>query len=85
MEGDLKEAMLAREAESELSGDGVPFRARTGAGVVEWGMGGPLHRTSAPSTLDLRGGMGLYGGMLQLHGAVVTGTAEGGANVDRVQ
>jgi hypothetical protein len=74
-------AMLARESGSEPSGIGVPFRARTGAGVVEWGMGGPLHHTTAPSTFDLRGGMGVYGGMLQLHGAVVTGAASGSAHV----
>jgi len=63
------EVMLARQLESEPAG-GVPFRARTGAGVMEWAMGGPLRQSSAPSSLDLRGGMGLYGGMLQLHGTL---------------
>ena len=76
-----QEALLARDAEVALQEGGVPFRARTGAGVVEWAMGGPLHRTSAPSTLDLRGGMGVHGGMLQLHGTVSAGGADGGANV----
>jgi hypothetical protein len=60
---------------------GVPFRARSGGGVIEWAMGGPLRRTNAPSTVDLRGGGGLFGGMLQLHGMVLVGSAEGGANV----
>src|SRR3982750_479045 len=73
------EIMLAREIETEPAG-GVPFRARTGAGVMEWAMGGPLRQSSAPSSLDLRGGMGLYGGMLQLHGTVLTSVADGGQN-----
>lgn len=73
------DATMARESDGEPAG-GVPFRARTGAGVVEWAMGGPLHRTSAPSTLDLRGGMGLYGGMLQLHGTLLSSTPDGGQN-----
>jgi len=76
-----EEALRALQAETDLSADGVPFRARTGAGVVEWAMGGPLHRTSAPSTLDLRGGMGLQGGMLQVHGTAVMGAADGGSNL----
>jgi hypothetical protein len=74
------EALLAAADESEPAG-GVPFRPRTGAGVVEWAMGGPLRRTTAPSTLDLRGGMGLHGGMLQLHGMVLVGSSEGGSSV----
>jgi len=73
------DATMARETDGEPAG-GVPFRPRTGAGVVEWAMGGPLHRTSAPSTLDLRGGMGLYGGMLQLHGTLLSSTPDGGQN-----
>ena len=75
------EALRALDSETEPSASAVPFRARTGAGVVEWAMGGPLHRTSAPSTLDLRGGMGLRGGMLQVHGTVVMGAADGGSNL----
>jgi hypothetical protein len=59
-------------------GTAIPFRARTGAGVLEWAMGGPLHRNNAPSTLDLRAGMGLQGGMLQVHGMAVVGGAPGG-------
>src|SRR6186997_2838154 len=74
-----QEAMLAAEEDEEPSG--VPFRGRTGAGVVEWAMGGPLSRASAPSTLDLRGGMGLVGGMLQLHGMMGVGTADGGVDL----
>src|SRR5687767_10137525 len=61
---------------------GVPFRARSGAGVVEWAMGGPLNNRNAPSTLDLRAGLGLMGGMLQLHGTTLVGSAEGGANAN---
>lgn len=76
-----QEAMLAGADDSGEPTGTVPFRPRSGAGVVEWAMGGPLRRTSAPSTLDLRGGLGLYGGMLQLHGMVLVGSAEGGANV----
>ena len=75
-----QEAMLA-SAEDEDAPSGVPFRGRTGAGVVEWAMGGPLSRSNAPSTVDLRGGMGLMGGMLQLHGMMSVGAAEGGAQL----
>jgi len=74
-----EEAMLAAEDDDEPSG--VPFRGRTGAGVVEWAMGGPLSRSNAPSTVDLRGGMGLMGGMLQLHGMMGVGAAEGGVDL----
>ena len=75
-----QEALLAG-AESEEPTGAVPFRARTGAGVLEWGMGGPLRRTSAPSTVDLRGGMGLMGGMLQLHGIMRVSDAAGGSRL----
>ena len=76
-----EEALHALASETELPAGSVPFRPRTGAGVVEWGFGGPLHRTSAPSTLDLRGGMGLQGGMLQVHGTAVVGATDGGSNL----
>ena len=75
-----QEAMLA-SADSDEPDDAVPFRARTGAGVLEWGMGGPLRRTSAPSTLDLRGGMGLMGGMLQVHGMMRVGSTDGASRL----
>jgi hypothetical protein len=75
-----REAMLAA-AESDEPTGAVPFRARTGAGVLEWGMGGSLRRSSAPSTVDLRGGMGLVGGMLQLHGIMRVGDADGGSRL----
>jgi hypothetical protein len=68
-----QEAMLAGSDEMSEPTGAVPFRARSGAGVLEWAMGGPLRRTSAPSTLDLRGGMGLFGGMLQLHTMALMG------------
>ena len=75
-----REALLAG-TESDEPSEAIPFHARTGAGVLEWGMGGPLRRTSAPSTVDLRGGMGLLGGMLQLHGNMRVGDAEGGSRL----
>jgi hypothetical protein len=74
-----REAMLAADEEDEPQG--VPFRARSGAGVMEWAMGGPLKSASAPSTLDLRGGMGLLGGMLQMHGMMSVGAASGGSGL----
>ena len=74
-----QEGMLAAGDDDEPSG--VPFRGRTGVGVVEWAMGGPLSRSYAPSTVDLRGGMGLMGGMLQLHGMMGVGAAEGGVDL----
>jgi hypothetical protein len=61
---------------------GVPFRARSGAGVMEWAMGGPLNSRNAPATLDLRAGLGLLGGMLQLHGTMLVGSVEGAANAN---
>ena len=75
------EAMQALADEEAEDPKGVPFRGRTGAGVVEWAMGGPLRRTSAPNSVDLRGGMGLMGGMLQLHGMMLTGAPEGGVQL----
>ena len=76
-----QEALLALSEEYGEPTGRVPFRARSGLGVLEWTMGGPLRRTSAPSTLDLRGGMGLYGGMLQLHTSVSTGSAGESVNL----
>ena len=75
-----QEAMLA-SAEDDDVPSGVPFRGRSGAGVIEWAMGGPLSRSNAPSTADLRAGMGLMGGMLQLHGMMSVGAADGGASL----
>jgi hypothetical protein len=71
------EAMLAASESDGGDPSGVPFRARTGAGVIEWALGGPLHRSNAPSTVDLRGGMGLMGGMLQVHGMLLAGSSDG--------
>jgi hypothetical protein len=73
------EATLASDDEDEPTG--VPFRGRSGAGVMEWAMGGPLKPSNAPSTVDLRGGMGLLGGMLQMHGMMSVGAADGGFGV----
>jgi hypothetical protein len=75
-----QEAMLA-SADDDDAPAGVPFRGRSGAGVMEWAMGGPLSRSNAPSTVDLRGGMGLMGGMLQLHGMMSVGSADGGVGL----
>ncbi|PYP75108.1 MAG: hypothetical protein DMD35_22385, partial [Gemmatimonadetes bacterium] len=75
-----EEAMLA-SADDVDEPSSVPFRGRSGAGVIEWAMSGPLRRSNAPSSLDLRGGMGLMGGMLQLHGMMSVGSAEGGLGV----
>ena len=74
-----EEAMLLGGDESDEP-TGVPFRGRTGVGVLEWAMGSPLRRTNAPSSLDLRGGMGLMGGMLQVHGMMSVGSPEGGVD-----
>jgi hypothetical protein len=71
------EALLATDDDDEPSG--VPFRGRTGAGVLEWAMGGPLSTSSASSTADLRAGMGLMGGMLQVHGMMSVGSAQSGS------
>jgi hypothetical protein len=73
------DAMHASDDEDEPTG--IPFRGRSGAGVMEWAMGGPLRRSNAPSTVDLRGGMGLLGGMLQMHGMMSVGAADGGSGV----
>ncbi|MEO6527529.1 MAG: hypothetical protein ABIP93_12945 [Gemmatimonadaceae bacterium] len=71
-----QEALLAGQDDFGEPTGTVPFRARSGAGVLEWSMGGPLRRTSAPSTMDLRGGLGLFGGMLQLHTMVLMGAPD---------
>ncbi|MDB4883559.1 MAG: hypothetical protein JWL95_2325 [Gemmatimonadetes bacterium] len=76
-----QEALLASSDEYGEPTGTVPFRPRSGAGVLEWAMGGPLRRTSAPSTVDLRGGLGLYGGMLQLHTMVLVGAAGEGVSL----
>lgn len=45
----------------------VRFEPRTGFGVAEWSMGGPLSPVAAPTSVDTRIGMGIYGGMLKTH------------------
>ena len=75
------EAMQALAEEEAEEPKSIPFRGRTGAGVVEWAMGGPLRKTGAPNSVDLRGGMGLLGGMLQLRGMMLIGAAEGGVQL----
>ena len=76
------EAMQVLAEEEAEEPKGIPFRGRTGAGVVEWAMGGPLRKSGAPNSVDLRGGMGLMGGMLQLRGMMLTGAAEGGVHLE---
>lgn len=45
----------------------VRFEPRTGFGVAEWSVGGPLTPLTAPTSVDTRLGMGVYGGMLKTH------------------
>lgn len=48
----------------------VRFEPRTGFGVVEWSTGGALSPLQAPSSVDARVGLGVYGGMLKTHLAI---------------
>jgi hypothetical protein len=45
----------------------VRFEPRTGFGVAEWSVGGPMTPLAAPTSVDTRLGMGVYGGMLKTH------------------
>lgn len=45
----------------------VGFEPRTGFGVAEWSFGGAMSPLTAPSSMDARVGMGVYGGMLKTH------------------
>jgi hypothetical protein len=45
----------------------VPFVPRTGFGVAEWSLGGPVAPFAAPTSVSGRIGLGLAGGMVKTH------------------
>jgi hypothetical protein len=45
----------------------VPFIPRTGIGVAEWSLGGPVAPLAAPTSVSGRIGLGLIGGMVKTH------------------
>jgi hypothetical protein len=45
----------------------VHFEPRTGFGVAEWSMGGPVSPFAAPTSVSGRIGVGIHGGMLKTH------------------
>ena len=45
----------------------VRFEPRTGFGVAEWSLGGPVAPFAAPTSVSGRIGVGVYGGMLKTH------------------
>jgi hypothetical protein len=55
----------------------VPFRPRSGGGVLEWGVSANLPG-SVPTTLSLRAGASVWGGLLQA-GTLLLDPADGGA------
>jgi hypothetical protein len=55
----------------------VPFRPRTGGGVLEWGVSGNVPG-AIPSTVNLRAGLGVWGGMLRLGAVAFDPAGEGG-------
>lgn len=55
----------------------VPFRPRTGGGVLEWGVSGNVPG-GIPSTVSLRTGLGVWGGMLRLGGVAFDPGGDGG-------
>ncbi|HET6233011.1 MAG TPA: hypothetical protein VFE05_23240 [Longimicrobiaceae bacterium] len=57
----------------------VPFVARTGGGVLEWGVSGGQPTTTIPATAYGRLGLGIAGGLARL-GATVRGPQEGGSS-----
>jgi hypothetical protein len=59
----------------------VPFRPRTGGGVVEWGVSANLPG-AVPSTVNLRAGLGVWGGMLRLGAVAFDPLGEGGGYTD---
>lgn len=58
-----RRASLERTAPSSP----VHFEPRTGFGVAEWSMGGPVSPLAAPTSVSGRIGVGVYGGMLKTH------------------
>lgn len=61
------DALRRAALEAPVQQSPVRFEPRTGFGVVEWSMGGPISPVAAPTSVDTRIGMGLYGGMLKTH------------------
>lgn len=55
----------------------VPFRPRTGGGVLEWGVSGNVPG-GIPSTVSLRTGLGVWGGMLRLGAVAFDPAGDGG-------
>ncbi|HEX6909276.1 MAG TPA: hypothetical protein VF142_02725, partial [Longimicrobium sp.] len=55
----------------------VPFRPRTGGGVLEWGVSANVPG-NIPSTVSLRTGLGVWGGMLRLGAVAFDPAGEGG-------
>lgn len=45
----------------------VPFEPRSGFGVMEWSVGGPVSPFTAPTSVSGRVGAGIFGGMLKTH------------------
>ena len=56
----------------------VPFVPRTGFGVAEWSLGGPVAPFAAPTSVSGRIGLGLAGGMLKTHFVTRFANAIGG-------
>jgi hypothetical protein len=59
----------------------VPFRPRTGAGVLEWGVSANVPG-AVPSTVNLRAGLGVWGGMLRLGAVAFDPAGDGGGYTD---
>lgn len=55
----------------------VPFRPRTGGGVLEWGVSANVPG-GIPSTVQLQTGLGVWGGMLRVGGVAFDPGGEGG-------
>lgn len=74
-----RQALLERAAPASP----VRFEPRTGFGVAEWSVGGPVAPFAAPTSVSGRFGVGIYGGMLKTHlvTRLATSTASGPAMV----
>jgi hypothetical protein len=60
----------------------VPFVPRTGFGVAEWSVGGPVAPFAAPSSVSGRVGLGVLGGMLKTHFVTSLANASGGRRTE---
>jgi hypothetical protein len=75
-----QEAMLAADDDDEPSG--VPFRGRTGVGVVEWAMGGPLSRSlRRRRRWTCAAAWASWEACCKLHGMMGVGAARGGVDL----